>query len=86
MTDDELTAIELLAQTVTDRSILHRYALALCREVRRLTAENDELRQRPTLGQVLNAIDNATWRSNESYRESAARVIRQLYAEEQPHD
>jgi hypothetical protein len=79
MTLNELTAIELMAQTVTDRSILHRDALALCREVRRLTAENAELRKRPTLEQALAALEEETW-----YQ--AFRAIRQLYGEEQPHD
>jgi hypothetical protein len=81
MTPDELKDLE---QRAVAQPAL--YVRSLCVEIRRLTAENDELRQQPTLGQVLNAIDNATWRSNESYRESAARVIRQLYGEEQPHD
>ena len=80
MTRDELKDLE---QRAVAQPAL--YVRSLCVEIRRLTAENAELRARPTLGQAIEALENATWYHGESY-ETARRVIRQLYAEELPHD
>ena len=81
MTPDELTDLE---QRVVAQPAL--YARSLCREVRRLTAENDELRQRPTLEQVVRALDDTYWEESCDVRRAIERTIQVLYAAETPHD